>query len=118
MQSQSHRTRLDPVVLLGSLYILSFIAGCAAGPPLGPLDIGLPPGLGQLLMIVLLIAAVLFTATRSRRTSMPASASDDCALSLLRDRYARGEIDREDFFQRRRDLEGQQPNETRGVNAC
>ncbi len=117
MQSQSHRTRLDPVVLLGSLYILSFITGCAAGPPLGPLDIGLPPGLGQLLMIVLLIAAVLFTATRSRRTTMPASASDDSALSLLRDRYARGEIDREDFLQQRRDLEGQQSQDTRGVNA-
>jgi putative membrane protein len=115
MQSQSHRTRLDPVVLLGSLYILSFITGCAAGPALGPLDIGLPPGLGQLLMIVLFIAAVLVTATRSRRTSMPAS--DDSALSLLRDRYARGEIDREDFLQRRRDLEGQQSHEARGVTA-
>jgi putative membrane protein len=111
MQSQSHRTCLDPVVLLGSLYFLSFIAGCAAGPPLGPVDIGLPLGVGQLLMIVLLITAVLFTATRSRPTSMPAS--DDSALSLLRDRYARGEIDREDFLQRRRDLEAQQPNETR-----
>lgn len=115
MQSQSHRTRLDPVVLLGSFYILSFITGCAAGPPLGPLDIGLPPGLGQMLMIVLLIAAVLFTAIHARRTSMPAS--EDSALSLLRDRYARGEIDREDFLQRRRDLEGQQPQEARGVNA-
>jgi putative membrane protein len=116
MQSQSHRTDLDPVVLPGSFYLLSFIAGCAAGPPLGPLDIGLPPGLGLLLMIVLLIAAVLFTAIRSRRTSMPAS--EDSAFSVLRDRYARGEIDREDFLQKRRDLEGQQPNETRGVNAC
>jgi hypothetical protein len=103
MQSQSHRTCLDPVVLPGSLYISSLISGCAAGPPLGPLDIGLPPVLGLLLMIVLLIAAVLFTKTRSRRTSKPAS--DDSALSLLRDRYARGEIDREDFLQRRqRDL--------------
>jgi len=115
MQSQSLRTCLDPVVLLGSLYFLSFITGCAAGPPLGPLDIGLPPGLGQLLMIVLLVVAMLVIATRGRRTSMPAS--DDSALSLLRDRYARGEIDREDFLQRRLDLEGKQPQEARGVNA-
>ena len=114
MQSQSHRPGLDPVVLLGSFYFLSFIVGCAGGPPLGPVDIGLPPGLGQLLMIVLLIAA----ATRSRRASMPASASVDSALYLLRDRHVRGEIDREDFLQRRRDLEEQQPNETRGANAC
>ena len=74
-----------------------------------------PPGVGQLLMIVLLIAAVLFTATHARRTSIPAS--DDSALSLLRDRYARGEIDHEDFLQRRLDLEGQQPEEARGVDA-
>ena len=115
MQNQSHRTRLDPVVLLGSLYILSFITGCAAGPFLGPADFGLPPGLGQMLLIVLLVAAVLVIATRARHTSMPAS--NDSALSLLRDRYARGEIGREDFLQRRRDLEGQQPQEARGSNA-
>jgi putative membrane protein len=116
MQSQSHRPGLGPVVILGSFYLLSFIVGCAASPPLGPVDLGLPPGLGLLLMIVLLIAAVLFTSIRSRRTSMPAS--EDSALSALRDRYARGEIDREDFLQRRRDLEGQKPNETRGANGC
>jgi uncharacterized membrane protein len=115
MENRSHRTRLDPVVLLGSLYILSFITGCAAGPFLGPADFGLPPGLGQMLLIVLLVAAVLVIAAHVRHTSMPAS--DDSALSLLRYRYARGEIGREDFLQLRRDLDGQQPQEARGVNA-
>jgi len=115
MQNQHHRTRLSPVVLLGSLYVLSLFTGCAASPPSGPLDLGLQPGLGSLLMIVLLVVAVVVIATHARRTSMPAS--DDSALSLLRDRYARGEINREDFLQRRRDLEGQQQQEARGVNA-
>jgi putative membrane protein len=114
MENRSHRTRLDPVVLLGSLYMLSFITGYAAGPFLGSPDFGLPPALGQMLLIVLLVAAVLAIAAHVRNTSKPAS--NDSALSLLRDRYARGEIGREDFLQRRRDLEGQQPQEARGVN--
>jgi putative membrane protein len=104
MQSQHHRTRVSPVLLFGSLCALSLFTSCAACPPFGPLDFGLAPGLGPLLMIVLLVAVVFVIATHARRSSMPAS--DDSALSLLRDRYARGEIDHEDFLQRRRDLEG------------
>lgn len=34
------------------------------------------------------------------------TASHDRALTILEERYARGEIEREDYLQRRRDLEG------------
>jgi len=101
MQNQSNRTRLDSAVLLGSLGVLSFITGCAAGPPMGPLGFVVPPGL----MIALLVVAV------HSCSSYDNTCTDDSAASLLRVRYARGEIDREDFLQRRRDLEGKVPPE-------
>lgn len=53
------------------------------------------------LIIVVAVAAVRWlsgSATRDTRSSQN-------ALDILRERYARGEIDREEFQQRKRDLE-------------
>lgn len=60
-------------------------------------------GFGMLLFWGLLIAAIVLLVKRS-------SAADDegrekSAIETLKARYARGEIDREEFEQKKRDLE-------------
>jgi putative membrane protein len=105
MQLQSHRNRLNSLIALLSLCGVPLFMGCAAGPPLGSLDFGLPPDIGQLLLIFSVVAVVLLIAIRMRRHfDLRTGKADDSALSLLRDRYARGEIDREDFLKRLGDL--------------
>jgi putative membrane protein len=52
-----------------------------------------------LLAIVGAVLGIRWLARRSRR------AGGDAAMAILRERYARGEIDREEFEARRRDLE-------------
>jgi len=60
-------------------------------------------GIGMLLFWGLLIAALVLLI---RYTAGAGSGkSKNRALDLLRERYARGEIDREEFEQKKRDLE-------------
>lgn len=66
---------------------------------------GLVMMLGMLLfwaaVIVALIVGVRWLA---REVHGPQGAAADSALQILRERYARGEINREEFEQRKRDL--------------
>lgn len=73
--------------------------------------------LEHLLLIVLTAWAAVVIWNRRRCNSIPPAVSGDAALFLLRDRYARGEIDRDEFLQRRRDLEEQRTEEARGATA-
>lgn len=63
-------------------------------------------GFGMLLFWGLLIVAVVFLV---RSTWGPGACSgrnrEKTALDLLKERYARGEIEREEFEQKKRDLE-------------
>ena len=62
-------------------------------------------GLGHFLwwalVIVAFVAFVRWLTKDPRRTSGP---REDRAIEILRERYARGEIDKNEFDQRRRDL--------------
>ena len=62
-------------------------------------------GLGMLLMwavpIGLIVALVLYVNNQSRTTRQP-----ETAIELLEKAYARGEINREEFLQKREDLLG------------
>jgi putative membrane protein len=64
---------------------------------------------GPILWILIIVAiALLVPWLRSQGTGSRPSADDDHpnrALEILEERYARGEIDRDEFDQRRRDLE-------------
>jgi putative membrane protein len=63
-------------------------------------------GIGMLLMMVVfwgaIIAAVIFGARALTRAGR--GERGDRALDILRERYARGEIDKQEFETRRRDL--------------
>jgi len=57
-------------------------------------------GVGLLAFLVVALVAAI----RWLWTNVPAERAQDRALTILRERYARGEIDREEFEARRRDL--------------
>lgn len=59
-------------------------------------------GVFWVVVIVAIVAAVWVLL--GRRAPSGASPSPDRALEILRERYARGEINREEFESRRRDL--------------
>jgi putative membrane protein len=63
-------------------------------------------GVVMLLFWVLVIAGVIVLLRRVRARDLdPEREPPRTALDMLKERYARGEIDREEFEQKRRDLE-------------
>jgi putative membrane protein len=88
-----------PLVFLS---ISGLVIGCAPGPPppLVPMDIS-----GWLFAAVICAAAIWVSLRVVRKPGHSPDRHDDRALLMLRERYARGEIDREDFLRRLRDLE-------------
>jgi uncharacterized membrane protein len=73
------------------------------------------PGIfGELIPLLFLVAALAFGIWAVRRITdgdrlMVAGASIDGAMQELRLRYARGEVDRDEFTQRLHDLGGEGP---------
>ncbi len=69
--------------------------------------------LGALLiaLAVALIVWVIVSLTSRRRDTAPSSPvslpQQSSALAILEERYAKGEIDRDDYLQRKTDLQGQ-----------
>jgi len=61
--------------------------------------------LGLLLLVVLVVWAVS-TLSMGRGGNQSPPAAQETPLDILQKRYARGEIDREEYEQRRRDLQG------------
>ena len=57
------------------------------------------------LLWIVLIAAVIYAIVALVRGSSPQRNDGNDALEILRQRYARGEIDEEEFERRRRELE-------------
>ncbi|GAB3485208.1 SHOCT domain-containing protein [Nocardiopsis coralliicola] len=69
-----------------------------------------PVLVGGLALLIGLLVGVLITAARTRlqlppQQAAPPPAHRDTVLDELRHRYARGEISREEFLQRKIDLE-------------
>lgn len=66
-------------------------------------------GLASMAMYLLFWAVVILIAFRLFKKYLPWIANlrkkEDTALSILRERYARGEIDAEEFERRKKDLE-------------
>ena len=68
---------------------------------------GMGPGWGGLVMLLIWLAAVAGAVVLARWLLRRGSAPpDDSALALLNERYARGEIGRDEYLQKRQDLMG------------
>jgi putative membrane protein len=59
---------------------------------------------GPLVMMVFWVVLIVAVALFLRRVGRASQAGSDSALEILRARYARGELSREDFETMRRDL--------------
>jgi Short C-terminal domain len=79
---------------------LLLLSGCASplGPPFGP---GPEDGSVLGILILLLLAGVLYRSVRSSKKPEP---QDAPAIHVVRERYARGELTREEFQNMMRDL--------------
>ncbi len=61
-------------------------------------------GIVMMLIMVALIAAVVALIWRAINPGKSQTTSDDSALGILKERYARGEIDKQEYEERRRIL--------------
>jgi putative membrane protein len=69
-----------------------------------PYGYGMMGGWGWLGMLIQLAVLVLLVYLLVRALSRPSGAGRDRTLEILRERYARGEIDKETFERMKRDL--------------
>ena len=68
---------------------------------------GMGPGWGGLVMLLIWLAAVAGAVVLARWLLRRDNGSpEDRALTLLNERYARGEIGRDEYLQKRQDLQG------------
>jgi putative membrane protein len=63
-------------------------------------------GGGLMMLVWLLIPLLLLAAGATYFFRQPTRGGEKSALDLLRERYARGEIEKEEFEQKKRDLGG------------
>ena len=82
-----------------------------AGPGYGMMGWGYGMGwFGPIVMIIFWVAVIVGIVLLIRwlilstRTTMHGTSSDDSSLEILKRRYARGEINKEEFEEKRRDL--------------
>jgi Short C-terminal domain len=88
------------------LFLTTLLAGCAAGPP-GPPALPLGPGLEWMGFLLVAIAGVVWL-TRNGLSQYWRSGSgtgSSHAYDVLRERYAKGEISREEYLRVASDLE-------------
>ncbi len=58
-----------------------------------------------LLLILIVVGLIIWLVVYSARSSRPPTNGARGAIELLDERYARGEIDRDEYLERRKDLE-------------
>lgn len=68
-------------------------------------------GFMWLVWVLLLVGVVWLIAGVARQPRRGEVQSEKSALAILEERYARGEIDREEFAQKRRDLSSEAPED-------
>ena len=66
---------------------------------------GMGMGFGWIIGIVVLVAIIVLVINATRNHSAQANSGNKSPLDILRERYAKGEIDKDEFEQRKKDLE-------------
>jgi uncharacterized membrane protein len=97
----------DLLLIIASLSLFSFEVGCAAGPLSPPLGLG--PGLDEAVFWGLLLLAAVFLWPRVQRylRRNPGASmlnSSKAGMDTVAERYAKGEISREEYLKMVDDL--------------
>ena len=107
----------DVVIVIGVVVLVVLFLAILGGAMMGPGMMGWYYGPGYapwfsvvmllfwLLVIVGIILLVIWFARQGGQAGPPAERREGTALAILRQRYAKGEISKEQFDQMRRDLE-------------
>ena len=97
------------------LFLITSLAGCAAGPPAPPL-LPIGPGLEWVAFLLVAIGAVVWLTRNGLSQYWPRGSrtSSSRAYDLLRERYAKGEISREEYLRVASDLEAHEHPRGRG----
>ena len=83
--------------LIVTLGVAILLAGCV-GPPGPPLGLGpLFDGAVGFLLVVVLLAGVSYGVLRVYRNGAPTASKSDAAAEIVRQRFARGEIQADEF---------------------
>jgi putative membrane protein len=101
--------------ILGVIVILSLVSGAIWGWPYGGWGMmgpGMMAGFGWMWLIPvlgiaflgLIIWAIVASVRSSNESKGPDSSEADSALEVLKKRYARGEINKEEYEERKKDL--------------
>jgi len=67
---------------------------------------GMGMGITFLILLLAVVGLVTWLLVSTNQGNKPTAQTQRTALDVLDDRYARGEIDRKDYLERRADLEG------------
>jgi putative membrane protein len=62
-------------------------------------------GMTMWILWILIVVALIWLASSATRRGRDSGKRDKTALEILEERYARGEIDRDEFLQKRDDLQ-------------
>ena len=99
-------------VIVGLIIVTSIISGAAWNWGSGSWGPGMMSGLGWVwrllstLFFLVVVALIIWAVVRAvgHSSPPPETKSGDSALEILRQRYARGEISREEYEAKRKDL--------------
>jgi len=89
-----------------TLFLITLLAGCAAGPPAPP-PLPMGPGLEWIAFLLVAIGGVVWLTRNGLSQYWPrgSGTTSSRAHDLLRERYAKGEISQEEYLRVASDLE-------------
>jgi len=100
-------------IICSSLCLIYALTGCGPmfGPRgrMGPWGMGWFGGIFVILIVILIVVAVIFLLPRLKQNykidAAETSSGKSKAHEILKERYARGEIDKSEFEEKKKDLE-------------
>ena len=104
----------DLLIFLKSLLPAFFLFGCVPQPMNGSMGrwdsmmgYGAYGGMSMWLILIIVVGIIVyFVYGRGKKSETPRESANEIAMDILKKRYAKGEITKEEFDKIKRDIEG------------